>query len=63
MAYVLYCIILFLVYSDVSNNAIVWLPSNAFVNLTFLHTLILSYNQLRCVQRDTFAGLNHLRVL
>ena len=50
-------------HSDVSNNAIVWLPSNAFVNLTFLHTLILSYNQLRCVQRDTFAGLNHLRVL
>ena len=51
------------IHSDVSNNAIVWLPSNAFVNLTFLHTLILSYNQLRCVQRDTFAGLNHLRVL
>ena len=50
-------------YSDLSNNAIAWLPSSAFINLTFLHTLILSYNQLQCIQRDSFAGLKHLRVL
>uniref|UniRef100_A0A1A9ZRB4 Protein slit n=1 Tax=Glossina pallidipes TaxID=7398 RepID=A0A1A9ZRB4_GLOPL len=48
---------------DLSNNKINILSDFTFVNLTKLSTLIISYNNLQCLQRHALAGLNNLRVL
>ncbi|XP_076372429.1 protein slit-like isoform X3 [Tachypleus tridentatus] len=48
---------------DLSNNQISIIPNNIFSNLTKLSTLILSYNKLQCIQKDSFRGLNSLRIL
>lgn len=34
-----------------------------FGNLSKLSTLIISYNKLQCVQRDSLQGLGSLRIL
>ena len=51
------------IFSDLSNNAISVLPPFIFSNLTRLSTLIVSYNQLQCVQENSFHGLRNLRIL
>lgn len=49
--------------SDLSNNKISVLPPFVFANLTRLATLIVSYNELQCVQDNAFWGLDNLRIL
>ncbi len=39
------------------------LPPYIFSNLTRLATLIVSYNNIQCVQEYSFAGLSNLRIL
>ncbi|XP_027697489.1 slit homolog 3 protein [Vombatus ursinus] len=48
---------------DLSNNSISVLANYTFSNMTQLSTLILSYNQLRCIPIHAFNGLRSLRVL
>uniref|UniRef100_A0A672MSD0 Slit homolog 3 protein-like n=1 Tax=Sinocyclocheilus grahami TaxID=75366 RepID=A0A672MSD0_SINGR len=47
---------------DLSNNSISLLAPLTFNNLTQLATLILSYNQIRCVPVHAFDGLRSLRL-
>ncbi|KAJ8393902.1 hypothetical protein AAFF_G00056310 [Aldrovandia affinis] len=48
---------------DLSNNSISFLAPLTFNNMTQLSTLILSYNQIRCVPVHAFDGLKSLRLL
>ncbi|XP_046914205.2 slit guidance ligand [Dermatophagoides farinae] len=48
---------------DLSNNQVNILPTKIFENMTKLHTLIISYNKLQCIQPDAFKGLMSLRKL
>uniref|UniRef100_A0AAR2IM47 Slit homolog 3 (Drosophila) n=1 Tax=Pygocentrus nattereri TaxID=42514 RepID=A0AAR2IM47_PYGNA len=48
---------------DLSNNSISSLTPLIFSNMTQLSTLILSYNQIRCVPVHAFDGLRSLRIL
>lgn len=48
---------------DLSDNQIVSLPSKAFTNLTKLTGLFLTFNKLKCIQADSFEGLDELLVL
>ncbi|XP_014055552.1 slit homolog 3 protein isoform X1 [Salmo salar] len=48
---------------DLSNNSISTVASMTFSNMTQLATLILSYNQIRCIQVHAFDGLKSLRLL
>uniref|UniRef100_A0A8C2FDZ9 Slit homolog 3 (Drosophila) n=1 Tax=Cyprinus carpio TaxID=7962 RepID=A0A8C2FDZ9_CYPCA len=47
---------------DLSNNSISLLAPLTFSNMTQLATLILSYNQIRCVPVHAFDGLRSLRL-
>ena len=42
---------------DLSNNLVPFIPEFAFANLTKLATLIMSYNKLQCIPRNSFKGL------
>uniref|UniRef100_A0A4W4FWX0 Slit homolog 3 (Drosophila) n=1 Tax=Electrophorus electricus TaxID=8005 RepID=A0A4W4FWX0_ELEEL len=58
------CVCVFLVlHRDLSNNSISSLTPLVFNNMTRLSTLILSYNQIRCVPVHAFDGLRSLRLL
>ena len=46
-----------------SNNKVTSLPPFVFANLTRLSTLIISYNDVKCIHKDAFAGLDSLRIL
>ncbi|TRY65093.1 hypothetical protein DNTS_026850 [Danionella cerebrum] len=48
---------------DLSNNSISHLAPLTFSNMTQLATLILSYNQIRCIPVHAFDGLRSLRLL
>ncbi|TKS72816.1 Slit -like protein 3 protein [Collichthys lucidus] len=48
---------------DLSNNSISTVASYTFNNMTQLATLILSYNQIRCIPVHAFDGLKALRLL
>ncbi|XP_037636755.1 slit homolog 3 protein [Sebastes umbrosus] len=48
---------------DLSNNSISTLAPFTFNNMTQLATLILSYNQIRCIPVHAFDGLKSLRLL
>ncbi|CAB1431029.1 unnamed protein product, partial [Pleuronectes platessa] len=48
---------------DLSNNSISTLAQFTFSNMTQLATLILSYNQIRCIPVHAFDGLKSLRLL
>ena len=52
-----------LLFRDLSNNLLTVLPPQIFGNLSRLATLIVSYNNIECVQEDAFAGLSNLRIL
>uniref|UniRef100_A0A8C5NC76 Slit homolog 3 protein-like n=1 Tax=Gouania willdenowi TaxID=441366 RepID=A0A8C5NC76_GOUWI len=45
---------------DLSNNSISTVTPNTFINMTQLATLILSYNQIRCIPVHAFDGLRSL---
>lgn len=48
---------------DLSNNQISLLSSNQFENFTKLHTLMIGFNKLQCIERDAFKGLIALKKL
>ncbi|MCL4140125.1 UNVERIFIED_CONTAM: hypothetical protein GTU68_024756, partial [Idotea baltica] len=48
---------------DFSNNQISILPNNTFKELENLATLVVSYNKLGCLERDSLMGLKSLRIL
>ncbi|MEQ2159100.1 hypothetical protein GOODEAATRI_019066, partial [Goodea atripinnis] len=50
-------------YRDLSNNSISTVAPYTFSNMTQLATLILSYNQIRCIPLHAFDGLRSLRLL